>query len=245
MTMNDRNLDEKISKWLEAEAPRQIPDRVLSATFERTRKTAQHRWWQRAIATFHMGGTLNAFGAAVVVLVVVSIAAAAFALGPGRGFISGGPGTPAPTVEPTIEPTPAPTTSASPAPTDPPTPTPSVAAGFLGTWLAMDPPPESSHLTMQIGARSDGDYDVTIHDDAAAVCATVASTMSGVAQETEPGTIVIARPDFTCDDGTKPHSLNGLPFKDLIRNYTLIYDAQRDELNEPDALNWTRAPAAN
>ena len=32
----DRRLDERISRWLEAEAPGPLPDRVLRATFERT-----------------------------------------------------------------------------------------------------------------------------------------------------------------------------------------------------------------
>ena len=105
----------------------------------------------------------------------------------------------------------------------------------------MDPAPESSHLTMDLVARPDGGFDLTIHDDAAAVCQGVPSTMTGVAAQTEPGTLVIAKPKFVCDDGSKPHSLNGQPMADLLRNYTLVYDEQHDELNETPGLNWTRA----
>lgn len=42
----DRQLDERISTWLEAEAPGQMPDRVLRATFERTRKSRQRVGWR-------------------------------------------------------------------------------------------------------------------------------------------------------------------------------------------------------
>ena len=38
----DRSVDERISAWLRAEAPEQLPDRVLQATFERTRPSRQH-----------------------------------------------------------------------------------------------------------------------------------------------------------------------------------------------------------
>jgi hypothetical protein len=249
--MTDRDLDKTISDWLEAEAPRQLPDRVLTATFEQTRHIRQQGSWPRILARRPVGATMNALSAAAVVVLVVSVAAAAFALGPRWSFVS--PGN-SPTSSASAGPTPAPSDPASPAPTDPPSPaptdspspapTPSLApAGFVGRWLGTDPPPESSHLTLDVVALADGGYEITLHDDAAAVCGGVAWTMTGVAQEANPNTILIARPSFGCDDGSKPHSLNGDRLKDLLRNYTLIYDAEQDELQEPSGFIWTRAGA--
>jgi hypothetical protein len=40
------HIDHRISAWLEAEAPGQLPDRVLTATFDRTRRSRQHRGWR-------------------------------------------------------------------------------------------------------------------------------------------------------------------------------------------------------
>lgn len=244
---NDKQLNQRISKWLEGEAPRQLPDRVLSATFERTRKMPQQRGWRGLVAKLHVAQLMPALGAAVVLVFMVALAAGLWVNRPGIGGASSPtPAIPTAEASPSDQPTEpsatlAPTAEPTPSPTLVP-PTPVVANPFTGTWLATDPPPESSHLTMDIAARPDGDFDLTIHDDAAAVCQGVASTMTGVAVETEPGTIVVARPDFVCDDGSKPHSLNGQPFKELIRNYTLIYDGQRDELNEDPGLTWTRTP---
>lgn len=232
---NGKQLDQRISKWLEGEAPRQLPDRVLNVTFERTRKMPQQRGWRGLVTKLHVAQLMPALGAAVVLFLMVGLAAGLWVNRPGIG----GASSPTPPVAPTASPSPAPTEPPTPAPTEPPTPAPTSPA-FLGRWYAMDPPPESSHLTMDLVARPDGDFDLTVHDDAAAVCQGVASTMTGIAQETEPGRLVTARPDFVCDDGSKPHSLNGQPFKDLLRNYTLVYDAERDELNEVPGLNWTR-----
>ena len=247
--MTNRDLDKAISDWLEAEAPRQLPDRVLSNTFEQTRQIRQQGSWRRILARLPLGAALSAFSAAAVLVVVVGVAAVAFALGPRWGFVSPG-SSPAPTA--TAELTPAPTDPATPVPTEPPTPapttppsldpTPSPAPpGFVGHWLGTDPPPESSHLTLDVVARADGGYDITLHDDAAAVCNGVSWTMTGVAEETDTNTIVIARPGFGCDDGNKPHSLNGEPMRDLLHNYTLIYDPEQDQLNEPAGFVWTRA----
>ncbi len=239
--MDDKQLDQRISKWLEREAPRQLPDRVLTATFDRTRKMPQQRGWRGLVAKLHVVHFMPALGAAVVLVLMVGLAAGLWVNRPGIG----GTSSPTPQVTPTAEPTPSPTPSPAPSPTPSPTPappTPLVASPFVGRWYAMDPPPESSHLTMDIVARPDGDFDITITDDAAAVCQGVSSTMTGVAVETEPGTVVVARPKFVCDDASKPHSLNGQPMADLLRNYTLIYNSERDELNEPAGLTWTRTP---
>ena len=36
--VTDRKLDEAISRWFEETAPTRLPERVLDATFERTRR---------------------------------------------------------------------------------------------------------------------------------------------------------------------------------------------------------------
>ena len=52
-----------------------------------------------------------------------------------------------------------------------PSPEPTVVppAAFAGTWEAIDPPPDSSHLTMEIVALNGGTYAVTIRDDYASL----------------------------------------------------------------------------
>lgn len=53
--------------------------------------------------------------------------------------------------------------STPPAPT--PSPTPGQPVDFTDTWVATDPPPDSSHLTMEVIALPNGTYGVTIRDD--------------------------------------------------------------------------------
>ena len=67
----DRRLDERISKWLEAEAPGQMPDRVLRTTFERTRKSRQHVGWRALLGWTQMPGFVTALGATAVLIVAV------------------------------------------------------------------------------------------------------------------------------------------------------------------------------
>ena len=125
---SDRQLDEKISTWLEAEAPGQLPDRVLSATFERTRTSGQHVGWRR----FPWSLPINAFASAVTVTAVVVIAVMAVGVYLNQPGIGGRPGSvasasPSPSAAPETT-QPAPTESASaetptPEPTAEPTPT--------------------------------------------------------------------------------------------------------------------------
>jgi hypothetical protein len=100
----DRQLDDSISRWLEAEAPGQVPDRVLRATFERTRRTRQEASWQAVLRRLQMNRLILALGGAAAVVVVAFVA-----LGP----YSNQPGVGAP---PAVEPTAPPTASPPPAP---------------------------------------------------------------------------------------------------------------------------------
>jgi hypothetical protein len=96
---------------------------------------------------------------------------------------------------------------------------------------------------MDVLARVDGTYDVTIRDDAALVCATTPSTLTGVAAAERPGRIVIAEPKYLCKDGREPVDPSG-PLADRISNLTFLYDYERDELNDSLGLAWDRLDAA-
>ena len=69
-----KQLDERISDWLEAEAPRKMPDRVLHATFERTRQSRQQGGWRAFLGRSSMPRFLPAMGSAAVIVVVAALA---------------------------------------------------------------------------------------------------------------------------------------------------------------------------
>jgi hypothetical protein len=115
-----------------------------------------------------------------------------------------------------------------------------IASVFVGNWTATDNPPDSSNLTMAVNARPDGRYDVVIHDDSAAVCGATPSAMTGLAQETVPGTFVIAQPDYRCDDGTEAKELSGPPLAVQLADYTFQFDQETDQLLEPSGVVWSR-----
>jgi Tol biopolymer transport system component len=69
-----QQLDERISKWLEAEAPGQMPDHVFRTTFERTRKSRQHLGWRALLGRMQVNRSLAAVaGVAVVVIAIASL----------------------------------------------------------------------------------------------------------------------------------------------------------------------------
>lgn len=92
MTTDDR-LDKTISAWLEERAPARIPDRVLDATFERTRRTRQQAGWRALLGWLRITPFAPVLGGAIVVL-----AAVALVLGVTTGPI--GPGEPVATDPP-------------------------------------------------------------------------------------------------------------------------------------------------
>ena len=100
----DKQLDQTISRWLEAEAPTQLPDRVLRATFERTRQTRQQGRWRALLGRMHANRSMSKFvslglGAAAV---VVALVVGAQLLGPPAPSGVGG----APTAQPSAAPSP-------------------------------------------------------------------------------------------------------------------------------------------
>ena len=98
----ERSVDERISQWLQEEAPDQLPDRVLEATFERTRVSRQRRviFGWRPFPVIRTPAAV-AVGAAAIAIVAVGVAVS---MPPHRGI--GGPG---------LSATPIPTPTASPA----------------------------------------------------------------------------------------------------------------------------------
>lgn len=98
----DKQLADKIGRWLEAEAPTRLPDRVLRATFERTRTTRQQRGWRAVQRRLHMN-RLVPIG--IGVAAVVALGAVGINLLPGAGSGTGGSQpSPSPTVAPTTIP---------------------------------------------------------------------------------------------------------------------------------------------
>ncbi len=124
---NDRQLERTISRWLEAEAPTQLPDRVLRATFERTRTSRQQRSWRALLwrNRIVMNRSIPiGLGSAAVVIVL---------LGGVMLFGSSGVGGPGPS--PTPSPTPTATSTPTPAPSSTAEPTLSIGGGLpLGPY---------------------------------------------------------------------------------------------------------------
>jgi hypothetical protein len=130
MMAGDRQLDEKISTWLEAEAPGQLPDRVLSATFERTRKSGQHVGWRRFLWSL----PANGFGSAVAATAVVVIGVMAVGVYFNQSGIGGRPGSVASaSPSPSAAPTTAQPGASGSAPADTPAPTPTLTATLSPT----------------------------------------------------------------------------------------------------------------
>ena len=74
----DERFDELISRWLEETAPQRLPERVLTATFERTRRKRQQVGWRALLGRLQMPRLMPALGGAAVVVVVAVLAVSAF-----------------------------------------------------------------------------------------------------------------------------------------------------------------------
>ena len=87
--MTDRHAEERIRSWLIATAPAHLPDRVLTNTYERTRRMAQastvRTWWSRVTRPLPI---VFAAGAIAVAVVLVNIRLGS--LGDGLGSLGGG-----------------------------------------------------------------------------------------------------------------------------------------------------------
>lgn len=199
---SDKRTERALSTWLEQTAPPRLPERVLDATFERTRRSKQHVGWRGLLWRLRVPRIAPALGGTAVVVV-------AGALMIGLASLSGVGGPPPPPV------------------------------GFVGTW-ENDQDADGGHQTMEVISLPSGSYGVTIRDDIASVCGRVPSTMTGVAEATDPNTFVIAQPDYVCDDGSQSQALGGPPLEEQLRNLVFVYDPGRDELDDSFGAVWTR-----
>lgn len=89
---SDKRFDESVSRWLEEAAPSRLPERVLGATFERTRRSRQQVGWRGLPGRMHVPRFAPALGAAAVVIIAATLALTFYAFPSGIG----GPATPAP-----------------------------------------------------------------------------------------------------------------------------------------------------
>ena len=68
---NEIEVDGRITSWLEADVPTRMPDRVLRATFERTRKSSQHGRSRALLGSVQVNRTWAAVAGAALVVVAV------------------------------------------------------------------------------------------------------------------------------------------------------------------------------
>jgi hypothetical protein len=120
----DERLDDLISAWLLAEAPREVPDRVLHETFERTRRTRQQVGWRARLRRLQMPGSNVArismvMGATAIAAILGYNAWTGPLAGPGEGGA-----------------TPSPSATATPAST---TPSPKATTPATTTWTVPHP----------------------------------------------------------------------------------------------------------
>jgi hypothetical protein len=65
--------DRAVRDWLEAAAPRRMPERVLDATFERTRHSRQQPGWRAFLGRSNLPRLVPAFGLAFVIVVATTM----------------------------------------------------------------------------------------------------------------------------------------------------------------------------
>jgi len=87
----DERLDQLISTWFEQMGPARLPERVLDATFERTRRSGQHVGWRALQGRLHMPRFVPALGRATVVVVAGALALNLFVDRPSVGSLPDSP----------------------------------------------------------------------------------------------------------------------------------------------------------
>jgi hypothetical protein len=100
---------------------------------------------------------------------------------------------------------------------------------------------------MTVGAPSaEGIVSTIVTDTVASVCSFTPSTMTGEGR-IEGDKLIIPAPDYTCDDGSEPHLLNGdlTPINEMLRNLTYHYHPETDTLSVGDTDVWHRSEAAS
>ena len=202
-----RNVEERISLWLEEDAMRHFPDHLLKATYEQTRKSRQQVGWRGFLAGLRLPRFVSAMASAAVVVLAVALALSFFSNRP--GMIG-----PAPSVTP------------SPTPTPTPSPTPDPWEAFIGTFVSDPGDADQGVQTMTVERSGVGSVDIVVIDTIASVCKLTPSTMTGTGHVEDNARLVIPRPDYKCDDGSDPHLTNGdpTPLNEFLRNLTYTLD---------------------
>lgn len=112
---------------------------------------------------------------------------------------------------------------------------------FVGTWVSIDQ--DGSSQTMTIRAIEEGDFEIVVHDDAASVCSGAPSTMRGTGRLEGTRELIVPSPVLTCDDGSEPEALSGLPLEEQLRDLTFVLDAETETLTDTFGGVWLREGA--
>jgi hypothetical protein len=196
-------IEQTISSWLEAEAPQQLPDRVLEATFERTGRSRQQGGWRAVLGRMRVSSFLPALASAAVVVVVA-------ALGVSLVVNSG------------IGRRPSPSPQGSPTPLPPST--------VVGAWLSTSDEDGGTQRTT-LEASAQGTISMVETDTIASVCGGTPSTMTATGS-IDRNRLIFPTPTYTCDDGREPRLTNGdpTPMNVSLRNLTYVFDSASDTL---------------
>jgi hypothetical protein len=109
---------------------------------------------------------------------------------------------------------------------------------FLGSWVSTDG--DGSTQTMTIRARGDDAVEIEVHDDFAARCSGLASTMTGSGRIKDGTAIVIPAPVYTCDAGSQAENPNTPPLDESLRDWTLVLDLESDTFSDSVGGVWVR-----
>jgi hypothetical protein len=113
---------------------------------------------------------------------------------------------------------------------------------FEGTWVSTTDA-DGGTQTMTVRVSADGAVEITARDDIASVCSGTPSTMTGTGRLEGSTALVIPAPVYTCDDGSEPEALSGLPLQEQLRDWTLFLDAETDTLSDGVGGLWLREGA--
>jgi hypothetical protein len=116
------------------------------------------------------------------------------------------------------------------------------ASPFSGTWTSTGDA-DGGTQTMTVTVPGDGIVEITIRDTIATVCGGTPSTMTGTGRIENDTALVIPEPDYTCDDGSRPETVSGPPLDVVLRNWTLVLDAETDTLSDGVGGLWFREDA--
>ena len=193
--------DEMIGRWLKDAADQRLPQRVLDATFERTRKSRQRIPWRVMPWRSWIPRAVPAIAGAAV-LVVAVVVAANLAIDH-RAAVG-----PQPTAGPTAD----------------------ARSPFLGTWISTSDA-DGGTQTLTVSPSADGGVEIAVSDSIATVCTRTPSTMTGTGRIEGSTKLVIPAPVYKCDDGSAPTVPSSDPPLDRqLRGLTYVHDPETDIL---------------